>query len=95
MESTVSATRHGQSPSGGIRGGPFHRTLATDLDLARLGLLGDRDPEPQHAGLVCRLYTVQVEVVTEHQLPAEVTPGAFGRQSLGVVVATGALGLDR
>ena len=41
------------------------------LDLARLGPLGDRDGQPEHAGVVAGLDPLEVEVVAEDQLAAE------------------------
>src|SRR5689334_528275 len=55
----------------GLDGRPVGLADAADLDLARLGLLGDRDGQAQDAGVVGRLDPVEVEVVAEHELTAE------------------------
>jgi len=60
----------------------------------RLGLLGDRDGQPQHAGVVVRLDAVEVEVVTEDELPAEQALRPLGGERLPVAVARRALRLD-
>ena len=69
--------------------------LAADLDLARLGLLGDRDLQGQHAGVVAGLDVFGVQVVSEDQLPAEHPPRTFGCDELRVGCPWRALGLHR
>jgi hypothetical protein len=65
---------------------------ARDLDLAGLGLLGDGHDQAQHAGVVARLDPLQVEVVAQHQLPAERAARPLGREHLPVAVAGDPLG---
>ena len=64
---------------------------ALDLDLAGLGLLGDRHDEPQHAVAVGGLDLVEVEVVAEHELAAVGAADALGP---GVVTRPGSGGSD-
>src|SRR6478672_3457124 len=52
---------------------------STDADLARLGLLRDRNIEPQYAVAVAGLHLVEVEVVPQDQLAAEYTPWTLAR----------------
>src|ERR1700722_3634656 len=63
--------------SAGDRSGVDRRLLlaAGDLDAPRLGLLGDRDGQPQHPVVVAGLDLVGVEGVAEEQLAAEHSPG--------------------
>src|SRR4051812_14690205 len=56
-----------------------------DLHLARLGLLGDRDDDGQHAVLVTGLHTLGVEALAEKQLPAEVALRSLRRHHLLVL----------
>src|ERR1700739_2802251 len=44
---------------------------AADGDLARLGLFGHRDVQPQHALVVRGLNAIGVEVLAQNQLPTE------------------------
>jgi hypothetical protein len=52
-------------------------TRAADRNLARLGLLGERDAQRQHTVAVVGLDAVDREAVAEDELPAEHTRGAL------------------
>ena len=59
--------------------------VAGDLDLAWFGLLGDRNRQPEHSGVIFGVHPVRVQVVPQDQLPAEDAPGALGGEYLGVL----------
>jgi hypothetical protein len=61
-------------------------SYSVDGDLARLGLLRDRDVQPQHPVPVCRLDPVKVQVVTQHQSPAEHPTGSFSGEEFRLFV---------
>jgi len=69
--------RHRRS---GVDGVPV-LTLAADRDLSGLGLLGHRDLQGEHAGVVAGVDVLGVEVVAEDQLAAEHAAGPFGRSA--------------
>jgi hypothetical protein len=72
--------------------------LATgrDGDLAGLGLLGHRDVQGQHPGVIASLDVLGVQVLTEEQLPAEDAARPLTDHHLGVVLRdSGALRLHR
>ena len=66
-----------------------------DLDLARLGLFGDRNSQCEHPGVVACLDPLSIEVVSQDELPAEHPTWTFRGEKLGVAGPCGALGLDR
>src|SRR5690606_23130475 len=68
---------------------------AGDADLARLGLLRDRDAQPQHPCLEGRFDVLGVEVVPEDELTAEHATGTLGGQHLSVLLVLGPLGSHR
>ena len=68
---------------------------ATDLDLARLGLLGDGDLQGEDPYGVAGLDPVGVQVVAEHELSAEDPARSLSGQELGVAGPRGALCPDR
>jgi hypothetical protein len=67
-----------------------------DLDLAGLGLLGDRDGQREHTVAIFGLDVVDIQAVTEHELPAVGAGGAFGDKVTRVLgVLAGPLGAHR
>src|SRR5579859_3999238 len=68
-------------------------TLAGDGDLAWLGLLGDRDLQGEHSRVVAGSDVFGIEVVAEHQLPAEDPTRSLRRDQLRVAGTRGAFGL--
>ena len=53
-----------------------------DLDLARLGLLGDRDADRQHTVVQVGFERLQIEPVTELDLASEVAAVTLGEVRL-------------
>src|ERR1044072_9228506 len=80
-------------PSGGVD--LLARLACRDLDLARLRLLGDRDPQGQDSGLIGRGQVVRVERLPKEQLAAENAVTALVDDPLSAVGLWGlALGMD-
>src|SRR3954447_2735887 len=86
-------------PVGSVAGADLERLAVVaaglDLDLARLGLLGDRDGQGEHPGLVVRLEPVGVERLTEHHLAGHRTlRSLLGQDLLALGGSPGPLGAD-
>src|SRR3546814_12521875 len=84
--------RPADRPSGLDGGALLALADRRDLDLAGTRLLSHRDGEAEHAGVIGRLDSVEVQVVTQHQLATEGALAAFGGEHLPVAVARRPLG---
>src|SRR3546814_7038168 len=78
--------RPADRPSGLDGGALLALADRRDLDLAGTRLLSHRDGEAEHAGAIGRLDSVEVQVVTQHQLATEGALAAFGGEHLPVEI---------
>lgn len=72
-----------------MTGRPLRLSSPALTAIAGLGLLGDRDAQAQHAGVVRRLDALHIEGLAEEELPRERTRGPFVDEDLPASLGRG------